>query len=64
MVCNPATPKVIHVPDFHSLATCPYCRDRLVVSHHELKSSGRALDGTAEWVCPLCKGVQTRKANT
>ena len=24
-------------------------------SHHDLKNSGRATDGTAQWVCPACK---------
>ena len=55
MVCNPAPPKVTHVPDFFALATCPFCRKKQVISHHDLKSSGRATDGTAEWVCPACK---------
>ncbi len=60
MVCNPAPPKVVHVPDFHALATCPYCREKSVVSHFDLKNSGRAIDGSAEWVCSLCKGIKRR----
>ncbi len=61
MVCNPAPPKAVHVPDFHAIATCPFCREQRIVSYHDLKSSSRAIDGTAEWVCELCKGIK-RKA--
>ena len=62
MVCNPAPPKVTHIPDFFALATCPFCREQSIVSHFDLKKSGRPLDGTAEWVCALCKNI--RKAPT
>lgn len=62
MVCNPVTPKFTHIPDFHALATCPHCREKLIVSHHDLKRSGQALDGSAEWVCSLCKGINGRTA--
>lgn len=58
MVCNPVTPKVIHVPDYHAIATCPYCSDKQIISHHDLESSGRAIDGSAEWVCSICKGIR------
>ncbi len=57
MVCNPVPKKVTHIPDFFALATCPFCRDQQVVSHRDLKSKGRPIDGTAEWVCSLCKGI-------
>ncbi|MEX0338875.1 MAG: hypothetical protein AB3N11_07535 [Arenibacterium sp.] len=55
MVCNPAPPKVTHVPDFFALAICPFCRAQQIVSHHDLVTAGRAIDGTAEWVCAKCK---------
>ena len=60
MVCNPAPPKVTHVPDFFALATCPFCRKIQVVSHHDLTRLGRPLDGTAEWVCRMCKAHKSR----
>ncbi len=55
MVCNPAPPKVTHVPDFFALAFCPSCGKQQIVSHHDLKSAGRPVDGTADWVCSCCK---------
>ena len=55
MVCNPAPPKVTHVPDYFALASCPLCRKVQVVSHYDLQRYGRAVDGSAEWLCPICK---------
>ncbi|NKB52905.1 MAG: hypothetical protein GKR97_11890 [Rhizobiaceae bacterium] len=60
MVCNPVTPKVLHVPDWHALATCPLCREKRPVSHHDLKQTGRALDGSAELICLSCETKQGR----
>ncbi len=57
MVCNPVPPKVTHVPDFFALVTCPFCREQRIVSHHDLQKAGRPIDGTAEWACSLCKGI-------
>ncbi len=64
MVCNPAPPKVTHVPDFFALAMCPFCREQRIVSHHDLKGAGRPIDGTAEWVCTLCKGIRRQGTST
>ena len=55
MVCNPAPPKFMYVPEFHALVTCPQCRKKRPMPHFDLKKSGRALDGTAEWICNACK---------
>ena len=55
MVCNPVTPKVLHVPDFHALAACPVCREKRPVSHYELKAMRRPIDGTAELICLACE---------
>lgn len=55
MVCNTAPPKITHVPEYFATATCPSCGKLQIVSHYDLKRSGRALDGTAELVCALCK---------
>ncbi len=60
MVCNPAPPKVTHVPDFFALATCPSCGKVQILSHHDLKSSGRPVDGTAVWPCSHCNQKTNR----
>ena len=55
MVCNIAPPKVLHVPDWHALVTCPRCRAKRPVPYFDLKRTGRALDGSAEWMCNPCR---------
>jgi hypothetical protein len=64
MVCNPVPPILVHVPDFHALAICPTCRERRPVPHFDLETSGRALDGTAEWICAGCKTKKSVKPNS
>ena len=61
MVCNPVTPKVLHVPDWHSLVTCPFCREKRPVSHYELKQRRRPIDGSAEMICRRCDQVRGLK---
>jgi hypothetical protein len=63
MVCNPVPTKVTHIPDFHAQVSCPQCRKKRLMSYFELKNSGRALDGTAEWICNACK-QKTRRSES
>lgn len=62
MVCNPVPQKITHVPDFYALATCPFCREMRIVSHHDLKSTGRAVDGSVEKVYSLCNVINRQPA--
>ena len=57
MVCNPAPPKVQYVPDMHAIVTCPFCREKRVMTFFDLRQAHKPTDGTAEWVCNLCRGM-------
>jgi hypothetical protein len=61
MVCNPVTPKVFHIPDWHAAATCPFCREQRAVSHFDLKHANRPIDGSAELTCMSCETKRGKK---
>ena len=64
LVCNPVTPKVLHVPDWHALAACPFCRQKRPVSHYELKELRLPIDGSAELICRMCERVRGLEPRT